>query len=328
MKKIYLACLTIFTIHSGIQAQLTLTKSANEPVSGDIWITKKFDSTTVVPKNTGANQTWNFSTFSTTSQTSSVTYTNAAGTVGYSSFPGSTLAEIKGGAEIGYFKSTASTWEFMGFYDNSGPVTLNLSNTAIMNAWPTSYGNTTNDAVSGVMTAGSMTVNWSGFITTNASGYGTVVLPGGNTFTNCLMVVTSISLTIGTTDSYVEKRYSFYHSSEKFPIAEFWYETSTSGSSSTTSFGLDASVSLLTGINEAIQSEDFILIYPNPAKNWINIKTGNDKPALVEIFDVTGKTVLKQTVTQGLNVSELNPGLYVISTSSGTEKVTQRLIIQ
>lgn len=328
MKKIYLACLIILSIHNGVKAQLTLTKAANEPISGDSWLTEKFDSTTVVPKNTGTGQTWNFSTFATTSQTNVTTYTTAASVTGYSSFPGSTLAELKGGSESGFYKSSGSNFEFMGFYDNSGPTVLTLTNAAIMATWPISYGNTTNDLTNGTMTSGTMNINFNGSITTNASGSGTVILPGGKTFTNCLMVVANISLAIGATDSYTEKRYSFYHSSEKFPIAEYWYETNVSGSVTNTSFGLDVSSSALaTGLNELSEKESQILIYPNPAKNWLNIETGSDKPVTVKISDITGKTMTPPMVTNRVNISELNPGLYFITIENGSHRITKRLMI-
>lgn len=327
MKKIYLSCIAILVIQNGIHAQLTLTKAANEPVSGDSWITKEFDSTTVVPKNTGTGQIWNFSAFTTNTQTSAVTYTTASSAAGYSYFPGSTLAELKGGSEIGFYKSSGSNFEFMGFYE-SGPTVLTLTNAAIMATWPISYGSTINDLTSGTMTSGTMSTNWTGSVGINASGSGTVILPGGNTFTNCLMVVSNISLSIGSTDSYAEKRYSFYHSSAKFPIAEYWYETSVSGTVTGKSFGLNISLSaLVTGVNELAEVENQFLVYPNPSKDWINLETGNDEPVEVEISDITGKTMIKQTVTNGINISDLDPGLYLISIKSDSHTVTKRFIV-
>jgi len=329
MKKIYLTCLAILAIQSGIQAQLILTKAANEPIAGDSWTTKKFDSTTVVSKNTGTGQTWNFNNLTATSFTEVVTYTNSSSTAGYSFFPTSTLAEIKGGSETGYYNTSGANFEFQGFYDSNGPTTLNLSNTAIMAAWPISYGSVNADPLSGTMTSGTMSINWNGTITTNAAGSGTVILPGGNTFSNCLMVVSNISISIGATDTYSEKRYSFYHSSNKFPIAEFKYETSTSGTTTSTYFAFNATQSALTtGVNDLSNKTEHLLIYPNPAKDWISIETGVDHMLSVEICDVTGKVLLKENVTRGVDISGLLTGLYLLNIETDSGKMTKRLIVK
>jgi hypothetical protein len=325
MKKLLLFA-TMLAIHNGIHAQLTLTKAANEPVSGDSWTTKKFDSTVVVPKNTGTGQTWNFNTFTATTQTNVTTYTTAASTPGYSLFPGSTLANLKGGSEVGYFKSAGSNWEFMGFYDNSGPTVLTLTNTGVFATWPISYGSTLNDFANGTMTSGTMTINFSGTVSTNASGAGTVILPGGNTFTNCLLVVQSVSLSIGT-DSQFEKIYSFYHSSSKFPIAEYNYQTSISGTVTNTSFNMEVSLpALTTGLNDLDKIENQILVYPNPAKDWIRIDGLTE--AAVEISDITGKILIKENLSDAVNTKGLSPGLYIIKISSERGTVTKRFIVQ
>ena len=63
MKKLYTLILSI-VLFSGTKAQLSLTKAFNEPVIGNAVATQEFDSTsTAIPKNTGASQTWNFSAF-------------------------------------------------------------------------------------------------------------------------------------------------------------------------------------------------------------------------------------------------------------------------
>lgn len=329
MKKIYLTYLTILAIQSGIRAQLILTKAANEPIAGNSWITKKFDSTTVIPKNTGTGQTWNFNTLTATSFTEVVTYTNSSSTVGYSFFPTSNLAEIKGGSEIGYYNSTGANFEFQGFYDSSGPTTFNLSNTAIMAAWPISYGSVNTDPLSGTITSGTMSINLNGTITTNAAGSGTVILPGGNTFTNCLMVISDVSVSIGSTDTYSEKRYSFYHSSNKFPIAEFKYETETSGTTTSNYFAFQATMSALTtGINDLSKATEHLLIYPNPAINWINIEAGSNQTINIEIFDMRGKVLLNEVVTKGVDISTLSPGLYFLTIETDSRKVTKRFVVE
>ncbi|MCE3258777.1 MAG: hypothetical protein K0S12_418 [Bacteroidetes bacterium] len=327
MKTLLLSGLLIIA-SKGINAQ-TLTKAANEPVSGDTWIKKDFDSTGVVPKNTGTGQLWNFSNFAATSQTSSVTYTTASSAPGYSLFAGANLAELKGGSEIGFYKTSGANFEFLGFYDPSGPVSLYLSNSAVMAAWPISYGSSNTDVVSGTMTSGTMSINWTGSITTTAPGSGTVILPGGNTINNCLLVVSSISMNIGTTDTYAEKRYSFYNSTNKFPVAEFAYETSTSGTTTSTYFEFEATLSALTsGVNELNSELNSVMVYPNPAHDLVKVDSKQALVQSVEILDITGKSVLQTSSADAVDVTAIQPGLYlmVIHTSSGY--ITKRLVIE
>jgi len=52
MKKIYLASLAI-GVFSYAHAQLSLTKAFNEPIIGNTYNKKGFDSTGIVPKATG-----------------------------------------------------------------------------------------------------------------------------------------------------------------------------------------------------------------------------------------------------------------------------------
>jgi hypothetical protein len=329
MKKIYLTCLNILAIFVMGHAQLVLTKAANEPVSGDSWTRKEYDSTSAVPKSTGAGQTWNFTSLTANTQTHNVTYTTAAGTAGYSLFPGTTLAELKEGTEIGYYKSSGSNWEFQGFYDNVGPTTLFLSNSAVMASWPISFGSSSSDALSGTMSSGSFSENWSGTITTTANGSGTVIFPNGNSLTNCLLVFSDIAITQGTSGSFKEKIYSFYHGSYKFPVVEIVYETSITGTVVSNNFSFEATVSpLITSESDLNEPVSDISIYPNPAGDQLNIFSGSEKVIGIQICDFTGKILIKTNEANCVNVSELSTGLYILTVETSAGKTTKRLAVQ
>lgn len=55
-------------------------------------------------------------------------------------------------------------------------------------------------------------------------------------------------------------------------------------------------------------------LYPNPVKNGlVTIKTNNNQPLQVAVFDVLGKQVISKTVTNNtLNVSALKSGIYLV----------------
>ncbi|MDO6595490.1 T9SS type A sorting domain-containing protein [Oceanihabitans sp. 2_MG-2023] len=70
-------------------------------------------------------------------------------------------------------------------------------------------------------------------------------------------------------------------------------------------------------------------IYPNPVANGIvTIKTSNNEAVQVSVFDVLGKQVLSQNVTnQTLDVSNLNAGMYILKLVQNGNSTTKKLVI-
>ncbi|MBC5835146.1 T9SS type A sorting domain-containing protein [Flavobacterium sp. F372] len=70
-------------------------------------------------------------------------------------------------------------------------------------------------------------------------------------------------------------------------------------------------------------------LYPNPnntGKVYITSRLNLDKK--VEVFDVLGKKVIDITLyTKELNISNLNPGVYIIKIKEGDSSATRKLII-
>jgi len=91
------------------------------------------------------------------------------------------------------------------------------------------------------------------------------------------------------------------------------------------------------GINELSDLENEIVIYPNPAKDHVEIRSlinFTDKLS-VEIYDVIGKKILSQNAFSGnmkINCGDLEQGLYMvrINVTSGktTKTLTKKVIIQ
>ncbi|HPF11555.1 MAG TPA: T9SS type A sorting domain-containing protein [Flavobacteriaceae bacterium] len=78
---------------------------------------------------------------------------------------------------------------------------------------------------------------------------------------------------------------------------------------------------------ERFQSNQFS-IYPNPARDYVNITSVNSGEKQVQIFDVLGKQVMNQTVTNGLNISKLNSGIYLVKISQGNTSETKKLVVK
>lgn len=70
--------------------------------------------------------------------------------------------------------------------------------------------------------------------------------------------------------------------------------------------------------------------YPNPVSTGkLYITTKNSLTKEISIFDVLGKEVLNTTISsKELNVSAINPGIYIIKIKEGEATATRKLVIK
>jgi len=69
-------------------------------------------------------------------------------------------------------------------------------------------------------------------------------------------------------------------------------------------------------------------IYPNPAKNYITVKSKDIKIESVEIFNMLGKSILKGgLVDDGINVSNLPTGVYMLKVNSNSSSSIRRIVL-
>jgi hypothetical protein len=71
-------------------------------------------------------------------------------------------------------------------------------------------------------------------------------------------------------------------------------------------------------------------IYPNPTSTgYVNITSTNADAMSVAVFDVLGKQVINETISNNrLDVSSLNTGLYIVKISQNNATVTKKLVIK
>jgi len=71
-------------------------------------------------------------------------------------------------------------------------------------------------------------------------------------------------------------------------------------------------------------------LYPNPVTNGkVNISTKKDANKEIIIFDLLGKKVLQTLISsKELNVSSLNPGVYIIKINEENATATRKLIVR
>lgn len=337
MKKIYTLILSITLFSGATKAQLSLTKTFNEPVIGDVNTQKGFDSTSVIPKNPGASQTWNFSSFTSNTVTQVSTYTNVASTPSAASFPSATIAESDGSGNYTYYQSTTSSFELNGLAGSAFVITF--TNNATAATWPVNYLYSNNDTYAGTASSGTMTGSANGTIITTAPGNGVVMLPGGITFTNALQVksTNTLSANLGTgftavTLAVVSTDYTYYSSTQKFPVITISYQkqtiTSILGPTVTTTADIKINNAVYSGINE-YTLDNSLTIYPNPATNYLTVSLNSHESTIVEIINQIGQVIKSEKInsnTSQIDISTLCSGVYFIKTTVGNKFSVKKLI--
>ncbi len=89
------------------------------------------------------------------------------------------------------------------------------------------------------------------------------------------------------------------------------------------------SLSDMTLTNGSFESIEFNL-YPNPTSlGYINISSKNQSAMKIGVYDILGKQVISETVTNNrLDVSKLNTGIYVMKISQDDATATKKLVIK
>jgi len=71
-------------------------------------------------------------------------------------------------------------------------------------------------------------------------------------------------------------------------------------------------------------------VYPNPTNTgFVNIKTTSNEAVKVSVFNILGKQVINQELTnETLDVSNLNSGVYLVKLSQNGASTTKKLVIE
>lgn len=78
-----------------------------------------------------------------------------------------------------------------------------------------------------------------------------------------------------------------------------------------------------------IEDENELLIYPNPAKNFLNISATNLKIEKVQIMDIKGKVCLSSSDSFGkINIEKLKNGIYILEIKTIQGKVLHKKFIK
>ena len=73
------------------------------------------------------------------------------------------------------------------------------------------------------------------------------------------------------------------------------------------------------------QNQLDISIYPNPSSDTVYID-GNYTQLKVVVYDILGKQVMNKSITNSIDISQLEKGVYILQLSDGAKLTTQRII--
>ncbi|WP_159022484.1 T9SS type A sorting domain-containing protein [Formosa sp. L2A11] len=81
---------------------------------------------------------------------------------------------------------------------------------------------------------------------------------------------------------------------------------------------------------DVIKNIEDLTIYPNPVSNGkLYIVTKENLTKDIEIFNVLGKSILKTTLFgKEINISKLNPGIYIIKIKENNISTTRKLVVK
>ena len=84
--------------------------------------------------------------------------------------------------------------------------------------------------------------------------------------------------------------------------------------------GLDCATA---GVDDQNQLD--ISIYPNPTSDIVYIE-GNYTQLKVVVYDILGKQVMNKSITNHIDISQLDKGVYILQLSDGVKLTTQRIL--
>jgi len=73
------------------------------------------------------------------------------------------------------------------------------------------------------------------------------------------------------------------------------------------------------------QNQLDISIYPNPTSDIVYID-GNYTQLKAVVYDILGKQVMNKSITNSIDISQLEKGVYILQLSDGVKLTTQRII--
>lgn len=330
-KHLHLTFVSMLFIASALQAQVTITATAINPVVGEGFNISKGNY--VNPGSAGANQTWTLTGISTGPTITNVI--NPGATIIGASFPNANVCLSNSSANTSYlYKTSTSALEFHGKFENA--ITTIYSNVEEILHYPFTHLDSFADSWNNQYLNGSYTFYQRGTTTVKADGYGTLTI-GSGTYNNVMRVrvyqswvdsTYQINLPMITTNTREE--YKWYMNGVHVPLATSYTQTNNlSGQSFGSTFLVNS-----VGLNEYANNSSNYFLFPNPSKTVLNIAfhavQGNELE--IKIINALGAVVKEETVQAGMykttiNIEELANGVYFAQLKNGNTIETKRFVV-
>ncbi|MGG5210163.1 T9SS type A sorting domain-containing protein [Chryseobacterium sp. MIQD13] len=271
----------------------------------------------LVPGPSGANQTWDFSQYTSAGTTSQTTY-NCPGNVNCSDFPvANMLIGIAGSDSYSYMLFSNNEISTVGskVVDQNNNVAKQIfDNYKLDQKYPITYQQTFSDSWSSHSDPAGNTET--GTQTITVDGYGALITPAG-TFSNTLRIKRVQNITTNVTGSptmtVVSESYMWLSPNYKGTLLLISFNNITLAgfpTNQTRSFTYGNNGQLSTMDLDA--SEDAHAdIFPNPSSDYINLKT-RESVVKAEISNMEGKIVWESLKTDKINISHLSTGSYIL----------------
>ncbi|WMI65850.1 T9SS type A sorting domain-containing protein [Aestuariibaculum sp. YM273] len=334
MAKFY-SSIFVFLFINLSQAQITLTSATHTPKIGDSFEYIYNEDYTFDVSQSGANQTWDFSTATGTSQTAN--YIDLASSSDPTTYAQSNVvatSTIDGFYGETYYISSSSGLSAIGQYSPNN-VKVIYTDPREGLKFPISYGDTFNETFSGTKEnlIANQTYDENGTIEITADGYGDLILPY-TTITNVLK--------IKMTSTYTDVLQGLIVLNFK-EVSNIWYDINNNAylASTTEVYSEDQLVAsyayylsqsdLILNTTDFNNDKNFISIYPNPANNILYIENKSNESLEIQFIDITGRTVKRQFI--GLNTNEvpidnIQSGIYNVAYYQNNTYHTKRVIVK
>lgn len=334
----HIISLLFFFIILSVKSQ-TLTQSFNEPVVGDVDKNYRLDTsfyTNGLPVATsGSNCVWNYTGLTGAFPVIVDSFISPVGAPGASAYPNATFVQHRDPI-YSFFKSTASPQqtEMLGAYSPS--LSFTFSNTAIIAAYPVSYGYNLTDPVSGTFKYNTTNGACNGNIKISAPGLGTINFAGGISISNvlCLKSVEILTLSVGPTPvgTFSQTIYNYYMPGRKFPVLNINYTTyqMIAGTPTITAYIYGSNnYFTVVGLNESPQLKENMRVYPNPFHDRLYLSAEDSKQINTYYFhDLNGRMISQTKSLTDKEIENLVPGIYFLEIRNQSGTFHQKIIKQ
>lgn len=302
--------------------------ATNEAPIGSLASLHLCDSNANIQSNImGANVTWDFSQIAGIfGITKDVQMLDATQDANYASFAGASKLYDIGTTFQTFYSSTPNGRSSQGFVFNevslgSVVASWNLDQENVM-AYPFAFGNTVSDVFSGTVTSGATgTVPASGSSYAAIDGSGTLMLPGGNSYSNVLryhLKDSAVASVFGTNVAFVRDVFEYYD----FTVGNLPIFITMSVNVNSALFVNSSTVILskdqpLSFVGENELTVETLQAYPNPVTNELNIK-GAAFGDEFELYDLFGKLIGTGSYEGSINVTNLTAGVYLLQINGQT----------